>query len=88
MELVNSISSFESKKDPSCAPVLKEALEAVVLLLAPFVPHIAEELWEGLGHKGGIGAASWPLYDANAIVEDELTIVVQVNGKLTGQGNG
>ncbi len=85
MELVNSISSFESKKDPSCAPVLKEALEAVVLLLAPFVPHITEELWEGLGHEGGIGAASWPLYDANAIVEDELTIVVQVNGKLRGK---
>ena len=61
MELVNSISSFEPKKDPSCAPVLKEALEAVVLLLAPFVPHIAEELWEGLGHEGGIGSASWPV---------------------------
>jgi leucyl-tRNA synthetase len=85
MELVNSISSFESKKDPSCAPVLKEALEAVVLLLAPFVPHITEELWEGLGNKGGIGSASWPVYDAEAIVEDELTIVVQVNGKLRGK---
>jgi len=85
MELVNSIYSFESKKDPACAPVLKEALETVVLLLAPFVPHIAEELWEGLGHQGGIGAASWPAYDAEAIVEDELTIVVQVNGKLRGK---
>ncbi|MDD2335421.1 MAG: leucine--tRNA ligase [Geobacteraceae bacterium] len=85
MELVNSISSFDSKKDPSCAPVLKEALEAVVLLLAPFVPHITEELWEGLGHQGGIGAASWPAYDAEAIMEDELTIVVQVNGKLRGK---
>jgi len=85
MELVNSISSFESKKDPSSAPVLKEALEAVVLLLAPFVPHITEELWEGLGHQGGIGTASWPAYDAEAIVEDELTIVVQVNGKLRGK---
>ena len=85
MELVNSISSFEAKKDPSCAPVLKEALESVVLLLAPFVPHIAEELWEGLGHGGGIASASWPVYDAEAVVEDELTIVVQVNGKLRGK---
>jgi len=85
MELVNSISSFEAKKDPSCAPVLKEALESVVLLLAPFVPHIAEELWEGLGHGGGIDNASWPVYDAEAVVEDELTIVVQVNGKLRGK---
>ncbi|MHC1698507.1 MAG: leucine--tRNA ligase [Geobacteraceae bacterium] len=85
MELVNSISSFEAKKDPSCAPVLKEAVESVVLLLAPFVPHIAEELWEGLGHGGGIESASWPVYDAEAVVEDELTIVVQVNGKLRGK---
>jgi leucyl-tRNA synthetase len=85
MELVNSISSFEAKKNPSCAPVLKEAVESVVLLLAPFVPHIAEELWEGLGHGGGIESASWPMYDAEAVVEDELTIVVQVNGKLRGK---
>jgi leucyl-tRNA synthetase len=85
MELVNSISSFEAKKNPSCAPVLKEAVESVVLLLAPFVPHIAEELWEGLGHGGGIESASWPVYDAEAVVEDELTIVVQVNGKLRGK---
>lgn len=85
MELVNSISSFDAKKDPACAPVLKEAVESVVLLLAPFVPHITEELWEGLGHKGGIGTAAWPVYDADAVVEDELTIVVQVNGKLRGK---
>jgi len=85
MELVNTITSFESKKDPACAPVLKEAIETVVLLLVPFVPHITEELWEGLGHSGGIAAASWPSYDPDAVVEDQLTIVVQVNGKLRGK---
>ncbi|MRR33390.1 leucine--tRNA ligase [bacterium] len=85
MELVNAVSAFESRNDPACAPVLKEALESVVLLLAPFVPHITEELWEGLGHSGGIDAASWPLHDPAAIVEEELTIVVQVNGKLRGK---
>ena len=85
MELVNALASFDGKKDPGCAPVLKEAVESVVLLLAPFVPHVAEELWEGLGHSGGIGKASWPVWDEAALVEDEVTIVVQVNGKLRGK---
>jgi len=85
MELVNALASFDGKKDPGCAPVLKEAVESVVLLLAPFVPHVAEELWEGLGHPGGIGKASWPVWDEAALVEDEVTIVVQVNGKLRGK---
>jgi leucyl-tRNA synthetase len=85
MELVNTVSSFESKNDPAYAPVLKEAIDTVVLLLVPFVPHITEELWEGLGHGGGVAAASWPVYDPDAVVEDTLTIVVQVNGKLRGK---
>jgi leucyl-tRNA synthetase len=85
MELVNAIAAFEQKHDPANAPVVREALESTVLLLAPFVPHIAEELWEALGNSGGVAAASWPIYDAAALVEDELTIVVQVNGKLRGK---
>jgi len=85
MELVNSISAFEGKNEPAYAPVLKEAVESVVLLLAPFVPHISEELWEGLGHGDGIDAASWPNYDPAAIVEDEVIVVVQINGKLRGR---
>lgn len=85
MELVNAITAFEAKNDPACAPVLREALESVVLLLAPFVPHASEELWEGLGRTGGVDAASWPVHDPAATVEDELTIVVQVNGKLRGK---
>lgn len=82
MELVNSIYSFEQKKDPVSAPVVKEALESVVLLLAPFVPHIAEELWQCLGHAGGIDSALWPVHDEAAIAEEEVTVVVQINGKL------
>jgi len=87
MELVNAIASFEGRKDAGCAPVLKEAVESVVLLLAPFVPHIAEELWDGLGHGGGVDSASWPAWDESALVEEEVTIVVQVNGKLRGKVN-
>ena len=85
MELVNSINSFEPKNLPSNAPVLKEAVESVILLLAPFVPHVSEELWESLGHGKGIEADGWPAYDPAAAVEDELLVVVQVNGKLRGK---
>jgi len=85
MELVNAVYAFEGKREPANAAVVKEALESVVLLLAPFVPHITEELWECLGHGEGMGAASWPVYDPDAIREDEITVVVQVNGKLRGK---
>jgi leucyl-tRNA synthetase len=82
MELVNALLAFEQKNAPESREVLREGLEATVLLLAPFVPHAAEELWEGLGHHGGVEAAGWPGYDAAATVDEELLIVIQVNGKL------
>ena len=85
MELVNAIQAFEPKNAPGNGPVLKEALESVVLLLAPFVPHFSEELWEGLGHGDGIDVAGWPTVDEAATVDEELLIVVQVNGKLRGK---
>ncbi len=83
MELVNEIYASEVKQ--SCPGALREALEAVVRLLAPFVPHIAEELWSQLGHAGGIEAAGWPVLDEAALTEEEKTIVVQVNGKVRGK---
>ena len=82
MELVNTIHSFEPKNTPQNAPVLKEAIESLVMLLAPFVPHFADELWECLGHAGGLEKAGWPSFDPSAAVDEELLIVVQVNGKL------
>jgi len=83
MELVNGIYAFEGKA--AHPAVLREALETVVRLLAPFVPHMAEELWSCLGHEGGIESAGWPDWDEAALVEDEKTIVVQVNGKVRGK---
>ncbi len=85
MELVNAIQAFEPKNDPLNAPVLREALESVVLLLAPFVPHVSSELWEILGHEGGVEKAGWPGFDPAAVVDEELLVVVQVNGKLRGK---
>lgn len=83
MEMVNALYQYkevpETDRDPA---VMREAVESLLLLLAPFAPHIAEELWEAAGHKGSIHLAPWPEYDAGAIVEDEVTIVVQINGKI------
>jgi leucyl-tRNA synthetase len=57
----------------------------MVRLLSPFVPHLAEELWLSLGHEGGLEAAGWPGWEEAALVEDEKTMVVQVNGKVRGK---
>jgi leucyl-tRNA synthetase len=62
--------------------VLREALEALVLMLSPFAPHTAEELWEAFGRRGGLTAAAWPVFDAAAAQAEEVTIPVQVNGRL------
>ncbi|MEX2270141.1 MAG: leucine--tRNA ligase [Vicinamibacterales bacterium] len=65
--------------------VAKEAVEALVLMISPFTPHIAEELWELLDHAGGVAAAGWPEFDPEAAKAQELVIPVQVNGKLRGR---
>jgi leucyl-tRNA synthetase len=57
----------------------------VVLLLAPFVPHVASELWQELGHDDGLDRVPWPAYSADALEEERLLIVVQVNGKVRGK---
>lgn len=85
MELVNAVYAFEPKNLPANAAVLKEAVESIVLLLSPFVPHVAEELWAALGHAGGVEQAGWPGFDAAAAVDEELLIVIQVNGKVRGK---
>jgi leucyl-tRNA synthetase len=63
----------------------REAAEKFVLCLAPFAPHMAEELWQFLGHNASLAYEPWPAYDAAALVEDEVEIPVQVLGKLRGR---
>jgi leucyl-tRNA synthetase len=84
MELVNHLYQVLDAKPaaPALWPVIREATEALVLLIAPMVPHIAEELWEALGHTGSIVKASWPSWDEEAARAQQITLVVQVNGKL------
>jgi leucyl-tRNA synthetase len=65
--------------------LLQEGLETVTLLLAPITPHISHELWNQLGHEGPVIDAGWPAQDDSALVQDSLTLVIQVNGKLRGQ---
>ena len=84
MELLNSATRFPDTSSQGRA-VLNEALETVVLLLSPIVPHIAQELWTQLGHASSIVDVSWPAVDEAALVRDMLEIVVQVNGKLRGR---
>ncbi|MGB9670758.1 MAG: leucine--tRNA ligase [Halothiobacillaceae bacterium] len=83
MELLNEITKLDDT-EPSRA-VRQEALEATVLMLAPIVPHIAETLWNALGHEGLVATAAWPVVDQDALVRDSITLAVQVNGKLRGQ---
>ncbi len=73
MELVNAI--YQSGAD-------KEVFSALVLLLSPIAPHFCEELWQVLGNKGSILKAGWPKFDPKMLVEENITIVIQVNGKV------
>ena len=84
MELLNAINRYDSDS-PAAASVRQEALEALVRMLAPIVPHIAHALWQALGHEDAVIDAPWPKVDEAALVSDTVTIVVQVNGKLRGR---
>ncbi|MGZ8238820.1 MAG: class I tRNA ligase family protein, partial [Methylobacter sp.] len=81
MELINALSKFVDDSDNGKA-VRQEALEAIVLMLSPIVPHICHQLWLDLGHQEAVVGASWPEVDAAALEQDTLELVLQVNGKL------
>ena len=82
MELSNQISSAEPL-EPSVRPeVRKEVLELLTLMLASMTPHLAEELWEMLGHTTGLWNARWPTFDPDLARDEEVEVVVQVNGRV------
>jgi len=88
MELMNTLQKFDQGADHASAQnraVVQEALETVVLVLAPMVPHVCHELWRALGHSRAVIDEPWPKVDSSALVEDKIEIVVQVNGKLRGR---
>ncbi|MEY3288753.1 MAG: hypothetical protein RLZZ419_995 [Pseudomonadota bacterium] len=81
MELVNTLSKFTDTSDNGKA-IRQEALEAIVLMLAPIVPHICDQLWKDLGHQQAVVSALWPTVDSAALEQDSIEMVIQVNGKL------
>jgi leucyl-tRNA synthetase len=85
MTLYNEISAAEPLEGCLSAPVRKEILELLTLMLAPMTPHLSEELWEMLGHSGGLWTVGWPEFNPELARDEEVEIVVQVNGRVRGR---
>ncbi len=84
MELLNELSRFDDATEQG-RRVMQEALEAVVLMLSPIVPHITHALWQALGHTEAVIDCAWPTVDEAALEQETMNLVVQVNGKRRGQ---
>lgn len=83
MELVNGMYSYKGTNDA----LISEASKALIIMLAPFIPHVTEELWQMVGGEGSVHEQSWVSYDESALVKDEVEIVVQINGKVKAKMN-
>ena len=81
MELINEMYKYK-ELDTKNDGIIREGIETIVTILAPFTPHIGEELWTMIGKEGSVFNISWPKYDESALVQDEVEVIVQVNGKL------
>ncbi|MDI6744405.1 MAG: leucine--tRNA ligase [Thermodesulfovibrionales bacterium] len=81
MELVNDISSFEPESEED-RKIFRFSIETLLLLLSPFSPHITEELWESMDSKNSIFEQQWPFWDENIAREEEIELVIQINGKV------
>jgi len=82
--LKNSFRIFAGSSEQAKA-VFRDAIEKVVILISPFAPHIAEELWKELGYTGGVLSAEWPEFIEAALHRDTIQMALQVNGKVRGQ---
>ncbi len=84
MELVNALYAYKERANGSTRNpvVIRKGVESLVIMLAPFIPHAAEELWQVLGGNGSVHGQKWPEYDPEALIKDEIEIVIQINGKV------
>ena len=80
-ELTNATSAFKGKDEAAAAWVRREALEVLTQLIGPMMPHLAEECWETLGHTTWLTQTNWPVADQELLVDDSITLPVQINGK-------
>lgn len=85
MDLTNALQAQEPLEQGASPEVLKQVFDLLTLMLAPMTPHLAEELWEMLGHEGGLVRARWPEWDAELAREEQFEVVVQVNGRMRGK---
>lgn len=81
MELVNELYRYRELPELNL-PLLKKAIEKLVMILSPFVPHIAEEMWHKIGHEGFLNNQKWPDFDTEALIKDVVEVVFQINGKV------
>ena len=86
MELINELSKFDDDSGQGMA-VMREAIEGIVIMLSPMVPHITQQLWNELGHDELLADVAWLQCDESALVRDEIELVLQVNGKLRSRIN-
>lgn len=86
MELINEMYKYK-ELDTKDNGIIKEGIETIITILAPFTPHMGEELWQMIGKEGSIFDISWPKFDESALVKDEVEVVVQVNGKVRAKLN-
>ena len=85
MELVNALQAAEPLSEDVRPEVVKEALEFLILMLAPMAPHLAEELWQMLGHSDALDIARWPEFIPQLAEEEQVEIVFQINGRVRGK---
>jgi len=87
MELTNTIYKYLNKGENINYNLIKESLYKILILLAPFAPHMTEELWHEIGYEGSIHECDWPDYKEKALKKEEITIVIQINGKVRDRIN-
>lgn len=81
MEYTNALVDIQKKE----GGIDNDTIEALIILLAPFIPHVSEELWQRTGHSGSVFNNTWPTYDESKMKEDEIEIAIQINGKMSGK---
>jgi leucyl-tRNA synthetase len=85
MSLVNDLYKIKAEEELTHSAGWRFAMETLTQLLAPFAPHIAEEVWESLGHESSVHISRWPKWDENLVAEEFITIAIQVNGKVRSE---